>query len=237
MDNAFLDMFFGFDHNGYVSLRDGEKSFFEKEREELEKLEQQGAKRALKLYDFGVASLRAEIKKHPAQYFFLFLVSFLGSVITSSVALFGFSGTIIAQFASPQLQAKAEQPAAVSKPKVVETEKYDHQLLASKLTEGEDDFVIVDTRVKEEYDKGHIVTAINIPVYESEMVTKEGNLDGELVAKAFARVRESEKVIIIYGPNGYATLPGDIAALLNKEGVSAKPLAVGWEEWEHLHSN
>lgn len=212
------------------------KSFFEKEREELQKLEQKGTKKALRLYDFGASSLRAEIKKHPAQYFFLFISTFLGSVITSSIALFGFSSTIIAQFAAPTLQAKAEPPIKVESQKVVKTEKYDHLLLASKLKKGEKDLSIIDIRTKNEYDTGHIVTAVNIPVYETEMVTNEGNLDGELVARAFQEVIGLKKPIVVYGANAHAVLPDEIAGLLSKEGAVIKPLAVGWEEWELLHS-
>lgn len=219
-----------------MTYKSNDKSFFEKEREELNKIEQKGARKALKIYDFGASKLRVEIKKHPAQYFFLFISTFLGSVITSSVALFGFSGTIIAQFASPKLQARAELPAVETAPKVVETNKYDHLLLASKLRKNEDDIILIDIRSVEEFKKGHIVTAINVPVYESGMVTKEGDLEVESIMKAFSKLK-GEELIVLYGPNSYSSLPGDIAFVLEKAGLKVKALAVGWEEWSHLQKN
>lgn len=214
----------------------GEKSFFEREKEEIALLEKRGARKFLRFYDFGTSSLRAEIKKHPGHFFFLFITSFLGSVITSGVALFGFSSTIIAQFAAPKLQARADPPAQVASPKVVSTERFDHLLLASKLRKGEEDFLIIDVRSQKEYDAGHIVTAKNIPIYETEMITDKGDLDTEKVLGSFEGI-EKDKLIILYGQNSYATIPSDTAFLLEKAGKSAKALAIGWEEWEHLYSN
>ncbi len=212
------------------------KSFFEQEKEEISRLEKKGSRKFLKLYDFGSSSLRAEIKKRPGHFFFLFITSFVGSVVTTTFALFGLSANILAQFASPQLQAKAEPPAKVEAKKVVETEKYDHLLLASKLRKEEDDFVIVDIRSEKDFEAGHIVTAVSIPVYETDLVTEKGDLDGEAVANAFQEVAELKKLVIVYGPNAYAVLPDEIAVLLSKEGVSIKPLAVGFKEWEFLNS-
>lgn len=221
-----------------MTYKSNEKSFFYKEREELENIEKKGTKKALKLYDFGASKLRSEIKKHPAQYFFLFISTFLGSVITSSIALFGFSGTIIAQFAAPHLVVRpTEAPKVASAQKVVETEKFDHLLLAQKLRKNESEMVIVDIRSKKDYNAGHIVTSINIPVYGSVLINEEGNLDADSLLASFKEKIKVDSLIIIYGPNSYSSLPSDVATILTVAGKKAKPLAVGWEEWEHLEGN
>ena len=62
-----------------MTYKTKEKSFFEKTieeeivkpvqetKEDLQELEKKGAKKVLKWYDFGAASLRDEIKRRPAQ--------------------------------------------------------------------------------------------------------------------------------------------------------------------------
>lgn len=210
------------------------QSFFEKEREELEKIEQKHATRVLKWYDFGTSKLREEIKRRPAQYFFLFITSFLGSVITSAVALFGFSSNILALIAVKNIPTPTPAAQVASAQKVVETEKYDHLLLAQNLKAKKDEVVIIDIRGVKEYNDGHIVTAVNLPIYGSVMVNSEGNLDSEAILSRFKEKVTSDKLIVIYGPNSYASLPSDVAAILNNSGKKAKPLAVGWEEWYEL---
>lgn len=219
-----------------MSFNKSEKSFFEEEREKLEKLEKKGTKKALKLYDFGASSLRAEIKRRPAQYFFLFISTFLGSVITSSIALFGFSTNILTQFTGSKLPEKVVAVQTVSPtPKVVTTEKYDHQLLASKLRKGDSDLVIIDIRGEKEYKAGHIVTSKNLPVYgSSDMVTEDGDLNAPVVKEAFSEYLSDDKTLVIYAQNAYSTLPTAIASLFQEDGLKVKALAVGFEEWEFL---
>lgn len=219
-----------------MSFKKDDKSFFEKEKEELEKLEKKGGKKFLKFYDFGASSLRAEIKRRPAQYFFLFISTFLGSVITSSIALFGFSSNIIAQFASEKMPEKVAGVQITPTPSIVEAIKFDHMLLASKLRSGDEGYEIVDIRTKKEYDKGHIVTSKNLPVYESDILTEEGDIDAKALFQAFEEYLSTDKTLIIYAQNAYSPLPEEIAKLLNSGSKSVKALAVGFEEWEFLNS-
>lgn len=203
-------------------------------KEDLEKLEKKGAKKFLRMYDFGVTKLRSEIKKRPAQYFFLFITSFLGSVITSAVALFIFSGNIVAQFApKPQEEVKSVQRYIT--PKVIVSEKYDSLLLASKLRKNERDFELIDVRSVNNYVSGHIVTSINLPIYGTSIINKDGDLDIKAVEQVFRPYMLTDKLLIIYAQNAYSTVPIDIATQLNSDGKTVKALAVGWEEWEHLN--
>lgn len=226
-----------------MSYKTNDKSFFdevfekpiEEGKEELAKLEQKGSKKFLKLYDFGSSKLRGEIKRKPAQYFFLFLTSFLGSVITSGVALFIFSGNLVAQFVpKPVAQVQGVQTAPVARN--IPVDKYDPLLLASKLKKKEGEFQIIDIRPVSEYLAGHITGAINVPVYGTSTVTKDGDIDSQALKESFRPYLLSDKLIIIYAQNSYSTIPTDIASLLSSTGKRVKALAVGWEEWYHLNS-
>jgi rhodanese-related sulfurtransferase len=222
-----------------MAFKKDEGSFFfkdalEKEKDELKQLEKKSTKKVLKLYDFGASKLRAEIKKHPAQYFFLFISTFMGSVITSSIALFGFSGNILA-FIQPKPTHQVEAVVATGVPqKVVESEKYDPLLLASKLRKQDTDFELIDIRSEADFKKGHILNAQSVPVYDSNMVNKNGDLDVASIKKAFEKYLKTDKLLIIYAQNSYSTIPTDIAALLTNGQKRAKALAVGWDEWLHL---
>ncbi len=231
-------MIFCFLHNEEMFYKKKEKSFFETKvedtKEEIEKIEEKGAKKVLKWYDFGSSKLRDEIKRRPAQYFFLFITTFLGSVITSSIALVGFSGNLLT-FIVPH---PAQKVAAVQSPSTqatVESQKYDPLLLASKMKKKEIDFELVDIRPVGEYMGGHIAGAINIPVYGTNLVTKNGDLDSALLNHSFQPYLATDKLLIIYAQNAYSTIPNDIASLLSSSKKRVKALAVGWEEWLHLN--
>ncbi len=220
--------------------RKDEGSFFfentlEKEKEELQKLEKKGAKKVLRWYDFGASKLRDEIKKHPAQYFFLFISTFLGSVVTSSLAFLGFTGNLLTLFvpksSTPKVQAVQELQISQ---KSVESNKYDPLLLASKLRKNEADIEIVDIRSGAEFQKGHILHAQNVPVYDTALITKTGGVDQEGIKKAFKDFMGTPKLLIVYAHSSYSTLPSDIAAILNSDAKKVKALAVGWEEWLQL---
>ncbi len=216
--------------------RKKDTSFFEnaveKEKNEISELKEKGAKKILKWYDFGSLSLRSEIKRRPAQYFFLFISTFLGSVVTSTFALLGVGGNLLATFAPhPTPKVSAVQEVRVPQ----KSTKYDPLLLASKLKKNDTDIEVIDIRSAADYQKGHIATAINVPVYESEMITKNGDLDAEAVKSAFSKYISTTKVMVIYAQNSYSTLTNDVAAIVAGGGKEAKALAVGWEEWRILH--
>ncbi len=227
-----------------MTYKTKEKSFFEKTieeeivkpvqetKEDLQELEKKGAKKVLKWYDFGASSLRDEIKRRPAQYFFLFITSFIGSALTTGAALIIFSGNLIAQFVPKPVQ-KVESSQTVKVP--VAATKYDPLLLASKLRKNETDFELVDVRSSEEFNRGHIMGAVSLPVYSTEMVGKSGDVDVASIKEAFKKYTTTDKFLIIYAQNAYATIPSDIAAILSTGKKEVKALAVGWEEWQHLN--
>lgn len=227
-----------------MTYKTKEKSFFEKTieeeivkpvqetKEDLQELEKKGAKKVLKWYDFGASSLRDEIKRRPAQYFFLFITSFIGSALTTGAALIIFSGNLIAQFV-PKPVPKVESSQTVKAP--MNISKYDPLLLASKLRKNETDFELVDIRSASDYSRGHILGAVSLPVYSTGMVGNSGDLDTEGIKEAFKKYMVTDKFLIIYAQNAYSTIPSDIAAILSTDKKKVKALAVGWEEWLHLN--
>lgn len=225
-----------------MTYKSNEKSFFESAvekpvqevKEEFENLEKKGAKKVLKWYDFGASSFRAELKKHPAQYFFLFITTFLGSVITSAVALLGLSGNLLSLVMPQQAPKTTSVKAVMISNKEAENIKFDPLLLASKLRKNESDFEIIDIRNANDFKSGHIITAKNLPVYDTPIVNKSGDLDAETVKKAFEIYLKSDKFLIIYAQNAYSTIPNDVANILSSGSKKVKVLAIGWEEWLHL---
>lgn len=227
-----------------MTYKTKEKSFFEQTlgsevmkpvqdtKEGLEELEKKGAKKVLKWYDFGASSLRDEIKRRPAQYFFLFITSFIGSALTTGAALVIFSGNLIAEFVPKPATTVASQ-AAKTIPSVV-IQKYDPLLLSSKLKKNETDFELVDIRSAADYNRGHILNAVNIPVYSTGLVSKSGDIDTDSIKKVFKAYVNTDKFLIIYAQNAYSTIPSDIANLLGSGTKKVKALAVGWDEWIHL---
>ena len=229
-----------------MTYKTKEKSFFEKTieeeiikpaqetREDLQELEKKVAKKVLKWYDFGASSLRDEIKRRPAQYFFLFITSFIGSALTTGAALIIFSGNLIAQFVPKPVQ-KVESSQTVKVP--VAAPKFDPLLLAAKIKKNEADFELVDIRSTADFNKGHIEGAMSIPVYSTEMVGKSGDVDVVSIKEAFEKYVATDKFLIIYAQNAYSTIPSDIAAILSAGKKEVKALAVGWEEWLHLNKS
>jgi len=223
-----------------MTFKSSEKSFFEEAIEEkkkdLEQLEKKGVKKGLRLYDFGTSKLREEMKKHPAQYFFLFASTLFGSIVTTTVGLFVFSSNILVFFKN-----EPPQKEAISVERTVDQKegelKYDSLLLASKLRSGDKNIEIIDIRSPQDFKKGHILGAINIPVYETTLVNEDGGIEPQLVKDAFDEFMRSENLLIIYAQNSYSTLPGEIAALLTSEDKTVKALAVGYDEWAHLQGN
>lgn len=225
-----------------MTFKSKDKSFFDEIYSDIkepiedkkEEIEKKGKRKFLKFYDFGTSRLRNEIKRRPAQYFFLFLTSFLGSVITSSVALFIFTGNVITKFA-PKPEEQVMSATAQVENEKKEIEKYDPLLLASKLKKGDNDFLLIDIRSKEDYEKGHIVNAVNLPVFGTVLMSESGTLNKEGIEKALTGIIQGDKIVILYGQNAYSTTPTTIANLLIGQYPNIKPLAIGFDEWAFLN--
>lgn len=101
--------------------------------------------------------------------------------------------------------------------------------LRLSMDSGEVDYVLIDVRAAEDYKKGHIRGAINIPFDGSDQAIdafRQALEDGQKDRRGYA-------VIYCYS---YACMLGrKTGAELAKHGISVKELSVGYNDWEQQH--
>ena len=88
------------------------------------------------------------------------------------------------------------------------------------LTAGTLDGLAVDLRTQSEYQAGHLITAINIPV---------GSMDAKQVVDAFSKLPKNETVIL-YCYSEYCMLSRNVGNVLAQNGMYVKHMTAGWYE-------
>lgn len=98
-----------------------------------------------------------------------------------------------------------------------------------KMDNGEVDFVLIDVRAAEDYQRGHIRGAINIPfdgspatIEKFRQALEEGN-------------KQRRSYAIIYCYSSVCMLGRKTGQELSKHGISVKELGVGYNDWEQQH--
>ena len=84
-------------------------------------------------------------------------------------------------------------------------------------------YILVDLRSKAEYDKEHIVTAINIPAV---------SMDTDQLVAAFRKLPK-DKQIIVHCYSSSCTLGRHVGQVLSEHGVFVQEMDVGWNEWRY----
>jgi rhodanese-related sulfurtransferase len=84
-------------------------------------------------------------------------------------------------------------------------------------------FVLIDLRSKGEYDKEHIVGAVNIPAVS---MTKEQ------IITAFKKLPK-DKEIIVHCYSMVCMLGRQTGEVLAQNGIYVKELGIGWSEWKY----
>jgi len=102
--------------------------------------------------------------------------------------------------------------------------------LRKKMDKGAEDYVLVDVRSAQEYEKEHIVGAVNIPAYKDPDTSAYG--DVERIVGAF-RELPRDKEIIVYCYSIPCMTGRKIGKLLAANGIYVKHLGVGWNEWRY----
>ena len=99
--------------------------------------------------------------------------------------------------------------------------------------------VIVDLRSQEEYEKEHIIGAINIPAYKDPNTSAYG--DVERIVNSFSELDQS-KDIIVYCYSGPCMTGRKVGKMLVDNGIYVKHLGIGgnewryhWDLWNHEH--
>jgi len=90
------------------------------------------------------------------------------------------------------------------------------------MSNGEDGFILVDIRTKEDYEREHIVGAINIDTSQ----------DLDVILAAFEALPDNQE-IIIYCYSASCMNGRKAGNFLAENGVYVKELTIGWNEWRY----
>ncbi len=91
-------------------------------------------------------------------------------------------------------------------------------------------FVLVDLRSQEEYEKEHIIGAINIPAYKDKDTSDYGAV--ERIVGGFAKLPK-DKDIIVYCYSTPCMTGRKVGKMLAERGIYVKHLGIGWNEWRY----
>lgn len=103
--------------------------------------------------------------------------------------------------------------------------------LRRKMDHGDKSFILVDLRSQEEYEKEHIVGAVNIPAYRDPNTPAYEEKDR--IVGAF-RDLPKDKEVIVYCYSTACMTGRKIGKILAENGVFVKHLGIGWNEWRHF---
>lgn len=108
--------------------------------------------------------------------------------------------------------------------------------LRGKMDAGVSDFVLVDLRSKEEYDKEHIIGAINIPAYLDPQTSISLDSDKQEAKKMLDEFSAlpNDRDIIVYCYSMPCMTGRKVGKLLAENGIYVKHLGIGWNEWRHF---
>jgi rhodanese-related sulfurtransferase len=96
-----------------------------------------------------------------------------------------------------------------------------------------DEFVLVDLRSSEEYEKEHIITAINIPAYSDANTSAYGEVERIVAAFQEIKANNPNKDIIVYCYSHACMTGRKVGKMLTQEGIFVKHLGIGWNEWRY----
>ncbi len=107
--------------------------------------------------------------------------------------------------------------------------------LRVKMSKGEiGSYILVDLRSAEEYEKEHIITAINIPIYKDANTSAYDEKDR--IIGQFKEIIEKnpKKEIIAYCYSMPCMTGRKIGKMLAENGIYIKELGIGWNEWRYF---
>lgn len=99
---------------------------------------------------------------------------------------------------------------------------------------GDEDFVLVDLRSQEEYEREHIVGAVSIPAYSDPDTSAYGDVERIVVAFRELRKENPEKDLIVYCYSIPCMTGRKVGQLLANHSIYVKHLGIGWNEWRYF---
>lgn len=95
------------------------------------------------------------------------------------------------------------------------------------------DFLLIDTRSKQEFENGHIRGSVNVPLYSDYRKTEESKVVLSEYKKQINKVNTEKKVIIMYGYYSRSQLLLESVNYLMRSGVRVQLLSVSWYEFKN----
>jgi rhodanese-related sulfurtransferase len=101
--------------------------------------------------------------------------------------------------------------------------------IRERMSGGKENYVLIDTRASEDYERGHIVTAINIDTGTGGEKTTD-----DVLQEFKAVIAENpDKEIVIYCYSASCMNGRKVGNFLASNGVFVKEMTVGWNEWRY----
>lgn len=100
--------------------------------------------------------------------------------------------------------------------------------LRKKIENNDHSFILVDLRSAQEYEKEHIVGAVNIPAYSDPDTSAYG--DVERIVAAF-RALPKDQNIVVYCYSMPCMTGRKIGLMLTEHDIYVQHLGIGWNEW------
>lgn len=105
--------------------------------------------------------------------------------------------------------------------------------LRGKMDKGDQSFILVDLRSAEEYEKEHIVGAVNIPAYKDKYTSAYGDIERIVGAFRELKVQYGDRDLIVYCYSTPCMTGRKVGEMLASHDVFVKHLNIGWYEWRH----
>lgn len=199
--------------------------------EDVNELKKEGSRLFFHFFDYQLLKLRTKIKKSPKEVIFLFLTGFMISSVLTILVFNSILGIVRIGFVMPQFDWFSPQKdffSVNSKNQIVDP----YELLL-RLKNHKNDFILIDLRTNQEYQKGHISTAINISGYKSPEDLTFSSDQKKRVKGMFSPLYSKGKQIVLYAQTSYSQTPSLVANLIGHTG-QVSILGIGYNEWAHM---
>ncbi|NOS67455.1 MAG: rhodanese-like domain-containing protein [Candidatus Peribacteraceae bacterium] len=103
--------------------------------------------------------------------------------------------------------------------------------LRKKIMENKNDFILVDLRSPQEYEKEHIAGAVNIAAYKDPDHSAYDEVDR--IVSGFQALQE-DKTIIVYCYSMPCMTGRKIGQMLTEHDIYVQHLGIGWNEWRYF---
>ncbi len=100
--------------------------------------------------------------------------------------------------------------------------------LRKVMDKGDNSFILVDLRSQDEYEREHIIGAINIPAYKNP--NESAYNDVERIVSEFSKLSK-DKEVIVYCYSMPCMTGRKIGKMLTEHNIYVKHLNIGWNEW------